>query len=34
MWQEITIKDGGAVEGNFDAYQVVRMADYSGGAKS
>jgi isoquinoline 1-oxidoreductase beta subunit len=28
MWQKITIKDGRAVEGNFDAYQVARMADY------
>jgi isoquinoline 1-oxidoreductase beta subunit len=28
MWQEITIKDGRTVEGNFDAYQVARMADY------
>jgi isoquinoline 1-oxidoreductase subunit beta len=27
-WQEITIKDGRTVEGNFDAYQVARMADY------
>ena len=27
MWQEITIKDGRTVEGNFDAYQVARMAD-------
>jgi len=28
MWQEITIKDGRTVEGNFDAYQVARIADY------
>ncbi len=28
LWQEITIKDGRTVEGNFDAYQVARMADY------
>jgi isoquinoline 1-oxidoreductase subunit beta len=28
MWQEITIKDGRTVEGNFDQYQVARMADY------
>ena len=28
MWQEITIKDGRTVEGNFDVYQVARMADY------
>ena len=28
MWQEITIKDGRTVEGNFDSYQVARMADY------
>ncbi|HEY3616782.1 MAG TPA: molybdopterin cofactor-binding domain-containing protein [Candidatus Sulfotelmatobacter sp.] len=28
MWQEITIKDGRTVEGNFDTYQVARMADY------
>jgi isoquinoline 1-oxidoreductase subunit beta len=27
-WQEITIKDGRTVEGNFDEYQVARMADY------
>ncbi len=27
-WQEITIKDGRTVEGNFDQYQVARMADY------
>jgi isoquinoline 1-oxidoreductase beta subunit len=27
-WQEITIKDGRTVEGNFDAYQIARMADY------
>jgi len=28
MWQEITVKDGRVVEGNFDAFQVARMADY------
>jgi isoquinoline 1-oxidoreductase subunit beta len=28
MWQEITIKDGRTVEGNFDQYQVARMSDY------
>ena len=28
MWQEITIKDGRTVEGNFDEYQIARMADY------
>ena len=28
MWQELTIKDGRIVEGNFDEYQVARMADY------
>ncbi len=28
MWQEITIKDGRTVEGNFDQYEVARMADY------
>jgi isoquinoline 1-oxidoreductase beta subunit len=27
-WQQITIRDGGTVEGNFDTYQVARMADY------
>jgi isoquinoline 1-oxidoreductase beta subunit len=27
-WQEITIKEGRTVEGNFDAYQIARMADY------
>jgi len=28
LWQEITIRDGRTVEGNFDAYQIARMADY------
>jgi isoquinoline 1-oxidoreductase beta subunit len=28
MWQEITIKDGRTVEGNFDQYQIARMSDY------
>ena len=28
MWQEITVKDGRIVEGNFDEYQIARMADY------
>jgi isoquinoline 1-oxidoreductase beta subunit len=28
LWQEITIKDGHAVEGNFDQYRIVRMEDY------
>jgi isoquinoline 1-oxidoreductase subunit beta len=28
MWQEITVKDGRAVEGNFDQYGIARMADY------
>jgi isoquinoline 1-oxidoreductase beta subunit len=28
MWQEITIKDGRTVEGNFDEYSIARMADY------
>jgi isoquinoline 1-oxidoreductase beta subunit len=28
MWQEITIENGRTVEGNFDVYQVARMADY------
>jgi hypothetical protein len=29
MWQEITIKDGRTVEGNFDQDQIARMADYT-----
>jgi isoquinoline 1-oxidoreductase beta subunit len=28
MWQEITIKDGRTVEGNFDTYKIARMEDY------
>jgi isoquinoline 1-oxidoreductase beta subunit len=28
MWQEITVKDGRTVEGNFDVYQIARMSDY------
>jgi isoquinoline 1-oxidoreductase beta subunit len=28
MWQEIIIKDGRTVEGNFDTYKIARMADY------
>jgi isoquinoline 1-oxidoreductase beta subunit len=28
MWQKISIKDGRTVEGNFDEYQIARMADY------
>ncbi len=28
MWQEITVKDGRVVEGNFDQFQIARMADY------
>jgi isoquinoline 1-oxidoreductase beta subunit len=28
MWQEITIKDGRTIQGNFDTYRVARMADY------
>jgi isoquinoline 1-oxidoreductase beta subunit len=28
MWQEITIADGRTFEGNFDQYQIARMADY------
>src|SRR5262249_224186 len=28
LWQQTPIKDGRRVEGNFDTYQVARMADY------
>jgi isoquinoline 1-oxidoreductase beta subunit len=28
MWQEITVKDGRIVEGNFDEYPIARLADY------
>jgi isoquinoline 1-oxidoreductase beta subunit len=28
LWQQITIKDGRTVEGNFDVYRVARMEDY------
>jgi isoquinoline 1-oxidoreductase subunit beta len=28
MWQEITVKDGRVVEGNFDEYQIARIAHY------
>jgi isoquinoline 1-oxidoreductase beta subunit len=28
MWQEIIIADGRTFEGNFDQYQIARMADY------
>jgi isoquinoline 1-oxidoreductase beta subunit len=28
LWQEISIKDGRTVEGNFDEYSIARMADY------
>jgi isoquinoline 1-oxidoreductase beta subunit len=28
MWQEITIKDGRVVEGNFDGFPTARIADY------
>jgi isoquinoline 1-oxidoreductase beta subunit len=28
LWQEISVKDGRVVEGNFDTFQVARMADY------
>jgi isoquinoline 1-oxidoreductase subunit beta len=28
MWQEITIKDGRTVQGNFDTYRVAHMVDY------
>jgi len=28
MWQEITVKDGRVVEGNFDGFQIARIADY------
>jgi isoquinoline 1-oxidoreductase beta subunit len=28
MWQEITVKDGRVVEGNFDEFRIARMEDY------
>jgi isoquinoline 1-oxidoreductase beta subunit len=28
LWQEITVKDGRVVEGNFDQFRIARMADY------
>src|SRR5262245_40271259 len=28
MWQEITVKDGRVVEGNFDQFRIARTADY------
>jgi isoquinoline 1-oxidoreductase subunit beta len=28
MWQEVTVKDGRVVEGNFDEFQIARMVDY------
>jgi isoquinoline 1-oxidoreductase beta subunit len=28
LWQEITVKDGGVVEGNMDEVRIARMADY------
>jgi isoquinoline 1-oxidoreductase beta subunit len=28
MWQEITVKDGRVVEGNFDQFRIARMEDY------
>ena len=28
LWQEITVKDGRVVEGNFDEFRITRMADY------
>jgi len=28
MWQEITVRDGRVVEGNFDEFRIAGMADY------